>query len=192
MAMPLHRPPMTLDEFVALPEDDSARFELQEGVLVVAPRPRPLHQDAMFRLGMQIHRFLPPDLTMLLDVDVVVEASEPATVRAPDLVVTRARSDQEQLSASDVLLIVEIISPRSRRVDTHLKPFEYSEAGIPHYWLVDIDPPVPTITAFALGAPGDGYVESQTASGELVVIEPFEMRIDVGALVDRRPHPSEG
>jgi Uma2 family endonuclease len=192
MAMPLHRPPMSLEEFVALPEDDSARYELQEGVLVVAPRPRPLHQEAMFRLGMRIHRFLPADLTMLLDVDVVVEAGEPATVRAPDVVVTRARSDQEQLSASDVLLIVEIISPRSRRVDTHLKPFEYSEAGIPHYWLVDLDPPAPTITAFALGAPGDGYVESQTANGELVVSEPFEMWIDVGALVDRRPNPSEG
>jgi len=192
MATPLHRPPMTLEEFVALPEDDSARYELQEGVLVVAPRPRPLHQDAMFRLGMQIHRFLPADLTMLLDVDVVIEAGEPATVRAPDLVITTARSNQEQLKASDVLLIVEIISPRSRRVDTHLKPFEYSEAGIPHYWLVDLDPPAPTITAFALGAPGDGYAESQTASGELAVSEPFEMRIDIRALVDRRPNPSEG
>jgi Uma2 family endonuclease len=192
MATPLHRPPMTLEEFVALPEDDSARYELQEGVLVVAPRPRPLQQDAMFRLGMQIHRFLPADLTMLLDVDVVIEAGEPATVRAPDVVITTARSDQEQLKASDVLLIVEIISPRSRRLDTVLKPFEYSEAGIPHYWLVDLDPPAPTVTVFALGAPGDGYVESQTASGQLVVSEPFEMRIDIDALLDRRPHPSEG
>lgn len=192
MAMPLHRPPMTLEEFVALPEDDSARYELQEGVLVVAPRPRPLHQDAMFRLGMQIHPFLPADLTMLLDVHLIVEAGEPATVRAPDVVITTARSHHEQLGASDALLVVEIISPRSRRVDTHLKPFEYSEAGIPNYWLVDLDPPAPTITVFALGAPGDGYVESQTASGELVVAEPFEMRINVDALVDRRPHPSEG
>src|SRR5437016_11216756 len=104
MATPLHRPPMTLEEFVALPEDDSARYELQEGALVVAPRPRPLHQDAMFRLGMQIHRFLPPDLTMLLDVDVVVQAADPATVHAPDVVVTRARNDQDLLSAADVLL----------------------------------------------------------------------------------------
>jgi Uma2 family endonuclease len=192
MAMPLHRSLMTLEEFVALPEDESARYELQEGVLVVAPRPRPLHQDAMFRLGMQIHRSLPPDLTMFLDVDVVVEAADPATVRSPDVVVTRARSDQERLTASDVVLAVEIISPGSRKVDLHLKPFEYAEAGIPHYWVVDLDPPAPTITVFALGAPGDGYVESQTASGELVVTQPFEMRIDVNALVDRRPSRSEG
>ena len=49
------------------------------------------------------------------------------------------------------------------------------------------DPPAPTITAFAHVAPGDGYVESQTAAGELVVSEPFEMRIDVGGLIDLRP-----
>jgi Uma2 family endonuclease len=187
MAMPLHRPPMTLEEFFALPGSDSARYELQEGALVVAPRPRPLHQDAMFRLGMRIHRFLPSDLTMLLDVDVVVQTADPATVRAPDVVVTRASSDQERLFAADVVLVVEIISRSSRNVDLHLKPFEYAEAGVPHYWVVDLDPPVPTIAVFALGAPGDGYVESQTVSGELVVAEPFEMRIDVGALIDRRP-----
>jgi hypothetical protein len=44
----------------------------------------------------------------------------------------------------------------------------------------------------AFREPGDGYVVSQRASGEVVVAEPFEMRIDVGGLIDRRPHPSEG
>jgi Uma2 family endonuclease len=186
MAMPLRRTVMSLEEFVALPEDESARYELQEGALVVAPRPRPQHQDATFRLGMQIHGLLPPSLTMLLDVDVVVRAQDPAIVRAPDIVVTTASSDCDQLAASDAVLVVEIISPASRNVDLHLKPFEYAEAGIPNYWVVDLDPPAPTITAFALGAPDGGYAESQTASGELVVAEPFDMRIDVDALVDQR------
>jgi Uma2 family endonuclease len=186
MAMPLHRDLMTLEEFVALPEDDTARYELQEGVLVVAPRPRPRHQDAMFRLGTQIDRCLPPELTMLLDVDVVVRAADPATVRSPDVVVTTASTDVDRLSASDVLLAVEIISPGSRNVDLHLKPFEYADAGIPHYWVVDLDPPAPTITVYGPGAPGDGYVESRTATGELVVREPAALRIDVAALVARR------
>jgi Uma2 family endonuclease len=82
-----------------------------------------------------------------------------------------------------VLLAVEIISPGSRNVDTHLKPVEYAEAGIPHYWLVDLDPPAPTVTVFGLGAPGDGYVESQSTSGELVVHEPFALRVDIRGLV---------
>ncbi|MHA6624730.1 Uma2 family endonuclease [Pseudonocardia sichuanensis] len=184
--MPLHRDLMTLEEFVALPEGDSARYELQEGVLVMAPRPRPLHQDAMFRLGTQIDRCLPPELTMLLDVDVVVQAADPATVRSPDVVVTTASTDVDRLTASDVLLAVEIISPGSRNVDLHLKPFEYADAGIPHYWVVDLDPPAPTITVHGLSAPGDGYAESRTAAGELVVQEPFAMRIDIAALVARR------
>ena len=77
-------------------------------------------------------------------------------------------------------------------MDTRLKAFEYAEAAIPYYWVVDLDTPAPTITAFALRVPGDGYVASRTASGELVVTEPFEMRIDIGALVERRPHRSEG
>ncbi|GEL19719.1 hypothetical protein PA7_35560 [Pseudonocardia asaccharolytica DSM 44247 = NBRC 16224] len=128
MAMPLRRSSMTLDEYLALPEDDSARFELQEGVLVMAPHPRPRHQNALFRLGMQIHRQLPPGLLVLLEVDVIVRTEDPAIVRSPDLVVTRAASDEDRLVAADVLLAVEIISPGSRNVDLHLKPFEYAEA----------------------------------------------------------------
>jgi Uma2 family endonuclease len=183
MAMPLHRSLMTLEEFVALPEDESARYELQEGALVMAPRPLPPHQDAMFMLGMQIHQQLPRGLRLLLDVDVVVRANDPAIVRAPDLVVTTAGRDRKLLTAADLVLAVEIISPGSRNVDLHLKPFEYAEAGIPHYWVVDLDPPVPSITVFGLGAPGDGYAESQGSTGELVVAEPFPLVIDVPALV---------
>jgi hypothetical protein len=65
-----------------------------------------------------------------------------------------------------------------------LKPYEYARAGIPHYWVVDLDPPAPTITVYGLGAPGDGYVESQRAVGELVTNVPFDLRIDVAGLVE--------
>jgi Uma2 family endonuclease len=96
------------------------------------------------------------------------------------------------VATGEVLLAVEIISPGSRKIDTHMKHFEYAEAGIPHYWVVDLDPPAPSITVYGLGAPGDGYMESQTATGELIVQEPFPIRVDIRSLVDRRPHPSEG
>ncbi|WP_158228321.1 hypothetical protein [Pseudonocardia sp. MH-G8] len=42
-----------------------------------------------------------------------------------------------------------------------------------------MDPPAASITVYGLGAPGDGYEESRTATGELVVPEPFGMRIDI-------------
>lgn len=192
MALPIPRELMTLDQWDALPEDSSAHYELQEGVLVVSPKSARRHQRALVRLAAQMEWQLPPEWEALPDFEVVVEAEGPATVRAPDLVVVRADGPESRVAAGEVLLAVEIISPGSRKIDTHLKPFEYAEAGIPHYWVVDLDPPAPSITAYGLGAPGDGYVESQTATGELVVAEPFAMRVDVRSLVDRRPHPSEG
>jgi Uma2 family endonuclease len=187
VALPIPRELMTLDEWDALPEDNSAHYELQEGVLVVSPKPARRHQRALMRLASQMERQLPPDWEVLPDFEVVVEAEGPATVRAPDLVIVRADGPESRVAAGDVLLVVEIISPGSRKIDTHMKPFEYSEAGIPHYWVVDLDPPAPSITVYGLGASDDGYVESQTAAGELVVQEPFDLRIDIGVLIDRRP-----
>ena len=43
----------------------------------------------MWRLCSQIEPQLPAELTVLPDVEVLVKAGEPPTVRAPDVVVTR-------------------------------------------------------------------------------------------------------
>src|SRR5262249_40767745 len=56
---------LTLAEWDALPEDASRRYELVEGVLLVVPRPTPLHQLVMLRLGGELDRQLPDDLTVL-------------------------------------------------------------------------------------------------------------------------------
>lgn len=186
MAMPLGRTLVTLEEYIALPEDNSARYELQEGVLVVSPRAVRAHQLCALRLSVQLDAQLPTDSESILDFEVVVRAEDPAIVRVPDVVVTGTDGPQSRLAAGDVLLAVEILSPGSRNVDQHLKLFEYADAGIPHYWIVDLDPPTPTITVYGMGAPGEGYAESQTAAHELVVAEPFPLRIDIDALVARR------
>jgi Uma2 family endonuclease len=154
MAMPLRYPEslMTLDEWITLPEDNTFRYELQECVLLVSPRPIRRHQLAAQRLSQQLDGQLPVDW--------------------------------------ESVLAVEIISPGSRNIDLHLKPFEYAEAGIPHYWLVDLDPPAPSITVFRLGAPDDGYVEGSATAGRLVTTVPFDLCIDIPALVAPRSYPS--
>jgi Uma2 family endonuclease len=186
MAMPLHRGLMTLEEYDALPEDNTAHYELQEGILVVSPRAARRHQKALARLFAQIEAQLPPGWECVIDFEVVVRGDHPVILRAPDLVVVRTGGPENRVTAGEVLLAVEIISPGTKNVDTHLKSFEYADSGIPHYWVIDLDPPAPSITVFGLGAPGDGYEESQTATGELVVAEPFPLRIDIDALVARR------
>lgn len=188
MAMPLHDPGslMTLDEWMALPEDNTYQYELQEGVLLVSPRPASRHQQAAYRLARQLDDQLPSGWDFLLDVEVVVRSEYPPIVRVPDLVVTQVGAGERRLVASDVLLAVEIISPGSRNVDLHLKPCEYAEAGIPHYWIVDLDPPAPSITVCHLGTPEIGYVEAPAVTGELVTTAPFSLRIDIPALVAPR------
>lgn len=132
---------------------------------------------------------MPLEWESVLDFEVVVRPTEPGIMRVPDVLVTRVVGPHQRLAAAEVLLAAEIMSPGSRNVDQFLKPVEYADAGIPHDWLIDLEPPRPSITVFGLGAPGGGYRESQTATGVLVVAEPFALRIDIDALVARRGAP---
>ncbi|MGH3902748.1 MAG: Uma2 family endonuclease [Pseudonocardiaceae bacterium] len=61
----------------------------------------------------------------------------------------RAAANPCRLEAADVLAAVEIISPGTGTTHRVTKRYEYADAGIPHYWLVDLDEPV-TLTAYTL------------------------------------------
>jgi Uma2 family endonuclease len=177
---------LTLDEWDALPEDTVQRFELVEGILLVAPKPTPLHQWAMVRLCAQLDAQLPDELKALADVEVLVEAGFPPTVRAPDIVVIPtavARRNPARLDAADVLLAVEIVSPGSRRTDRVTKPAEYADAGIRHYWVIELDPPV-TLTGHLLVE--GGYEETIRTTDRVDVVEPAPLSFDLATLLARR------
>lgn len=134
---------LTLDEWDALPEDTSRRFELVEGVLQMSPKPTSPHQVALMMLAMQLdaairsHWWIP-----VADVDVVLVESFPPIVRAPDISIVPldlARTGPKRYQANEVRLAVEIISVGSRRTDRIAKLGEYAEAGIPDYWILDLD-----------------------------------------------------
>lgn len=181
--------PMTAEAYAALPEDSEARFELQEGALVMSPRPIARHQRLLARLCIQLDSQLPDHLTLLPEVDIdleLVAAHRPATVRAPDIVVVHAsayrRVDQDGglLTASDVVLAVEILSPGSVRTDSVIKREEYADAGIPHYWILDVDGR-PNLTVHHL-AGEFGYAAATAATGVLSLDEPFPVRLDLDVL----------
>ncbi len=172
----------TVQEYAALPEDDTHRHELQEGVLVVSPSPTPLHMIVVKRLGTLLDQQLPDGLVAVPDVDVDLELGDPPSVRRPDMVVVRAAALDRVglLRASDAVLVVEVISPESVRRDTKVKVLEYADAGIPHYWTIDPRRPV-TATVYQLieGA----YEESQRAVADFVVSEPARLSVVLTALV---------
>ena len=74
--------------------------------------------------------------------------------RIPDLTVwSRAQPRTVWLPVTDVLLVVEIISPGSEAADTLTKRREYATAGIPRYWTVDRDAGQ-TVTMYQLDGNG--------------------------------------
>lgn len=139
---------LSLDDWTDLPETPEYQVEVVEGVLLVAPRPMSFHQRAVVRLGYLINEQLPDEYSALSEVEMVV-AEAPLTVRVPDVVVAPTavvETNPARLPAGDVRLAVEVLSEGSRRTDRVMKFSEYAEAGIEHYWIVDLDPPVSMIT----------------------------------------------
>jgi Uma2 family endonuclease len=189
-ALPVLRHALTVADYVALGEDDDQhRYELQEGQLVMTPSPIPDHNLAGDELYFQLRGQLPAQLCAITDVDLdlqLVPTDQPGTVRRPDLVVVervaldRVRHEGGVLRASEAVLVIEILSPSSLRTDRIVKRGEYEDAGIPHYWIIDLDDP-PSLVACHL-APGFGYQEAPAVTGTFVADEPFPVRVDLDQL----------
>jgi Uma2 family endonuclease len=177
---------LTLEEFIELPEDNSRRYELQEGVLIVRPRANLLHQRIAIRLTTLLNQQLPPEWEAVADVEVVTLPGFPANVRVPDVVIVREElisAASPRVTADEVLLAVEIISPGSKQTDTLVKPVEYSRAGIPHYWVIDLDDPLSLAVHHLAG--DFGYQEAPAVTGMFETSEPFSLRVDLAALARR-------
>jgi Uma2 family endonuclease len=177
---------LSLDDWINLPETPEYQVEVVEGVLVVAPRPMSFHQSAVTRLGYLINEQLADEYWALSEVEVVVSEA-PLTVRSPDVVAAPSslvETNPARLDAGDVRLVVEVLSEGTRRTDQVTKFSEYAEAGIEHYWIVDLDAPVSMITYRLIEGEYEnfgefsGVAELQFAGSSLT--------IDLNALTTRR------
>ncbi|TWF94345.1 Uma2 family endonuclease [Saccharopolyspora dendranthemae] len=175
---------MTLAEFDVLPEDNSRRYELQEGVLQATPKAISYHQLAIKRLTHALDQVLPEGWTSLPEAEIVLTERYPPTVRIPDVVVMSEDRAEEgiKLYGQDVALAVEVLSPGTQRVDNLVKRAEYAEAGIPAYWILDVESR-PKLTANVLV---DGvYKEIFNGTGVFMTERPFDLRVDLDVLRKR-------
>ena len=170
--------PITRAERDATP-DDGRRYELIDGVLIVSSAPLPVHQRAVVRLVVRLDPRRPPDVELFVapfDVTLAVD-----TVVEPDLAVCRIDRISGRGYEGPPPLVIEVLSPSSRRIDLSLKKERYQAAGCSSYWVVD--PAEPSIVAWDLV---DGaYVEVARAAGSepFVVQRPFAVRIVPAELV---------
>lgn len=187
-ALPEYVHPLTAREYAALPEDEGVRYELAEGWLMMSPRPKPRHQRGSRELSRQLVPQLPA-LEVLQEVDIDLELAPPeapGTVRVPDVVVIsreayeRVDGDDTLLRANEVLLAVEFFSPGSTRIDTVVKHHEYADAGIGHYWMIDLHDGPSLVSCHLAGE--FGYQNAEPRRGIVAITEPFAAQIDLDAL----------
>jgi Uma2 family endonuclease len=127
-------------EDLALLPDDGHRYEIVDGSLYMSPPPTVDHQLAAARLHVALLRAVPRDVDVLENVGIQIGRS----LLVPDVVamlgLPRGRRPKV-LEPRDTLLVAEVVSPSSVRMDRLMKPTMYAEAGIPAYLRVELDGP---------------------------------------------------
>jgi len=169
----------TWEDYLRLP-DDGRRYEIIEGVLYVAAAPTFAHQFSVSKLHLVMGSFVEERrLGLVLVAPFDIRLPGVANPVEPDLLFLGTGN---QPKAGDTHfagvpdLIVEVLSPGSKRLDQHVKFGAYEKAGVPEYWLVD--PKARSIAVFSFDAEKRLYEEVGTFGvGEKVrsiVLEGFE------------------
>ena len=131
----------TYDDYASLP-DDGQRYEIVNGVLVMAPAPDGPHQDAVLRIAhyLLVHvEFVGLGKVRVAPFDVQLSSKD---VFQPDVfVVLNAHLSRMQkkkmIGAPD--LVVEVASPSTAFLDRVSKYEKYAEAGVQEYWIVNVE-----------------------------------------------------
>ena len=137
--------PITAEVWRRLPEEFCRQVEVVNGQAVRSEHPSRAHQAAAARVtamldaAAEAHMERNPGtcLDTSSDFDVMLWEIPAATIRSPDAALFDcAPDDVRPLPASLVKVIVEVVSPTSRKADKLDKMAEYADAGIPFYWLI--------------------------------------------------------
>ncbi len=166
---------LTYEDFCRIP-DDGMRHEIIDGVHYVTPSPVLRHQRLMARLHLAIGTFLErhPEVgeVFLSPLDTVFS---PWDVVEPDLIFVAA--DQLDILTEPNIqgapaLVVEILSPSTRRRDLGIKRLLFDRGGVREYWVVD--PKAHELTVYRR-APGGGLVATErlSASGDATLTTPL-------------------
>jgi len=175
-SMPWSRP-LTRADLDELP-DDGHRYELIDGSVLITPVPHVAHQAVLGRVLAALSAACPSELEVLPGPFNVTLG--PATSLQPDLVVARHDDFTEHDLPVAPLLVVEALTPHTRRLDLTLKPSCYAAAGTASYWV--IDPDELTLTAWELMDGAYVEVAHVTGNDEWTASLPFPVTLTPATL----------
>ncbi|WP_188190056.1 Uma2 family endonuclease [Nonomuraea sp. SYSU D8015] len=173
----------TVDDWLKLPESGE-RIELIDGSFLVSPVPMGLHALCAggLRTILQVAaNAVRPDLVVVETVNVRVGEEDglipDVAVLPRDLVMSR----MVVFPASEVLAVVEVVSPGSgnRRRDYEIKPPKYAKAGIKVFIRVELEgADIPCVEVLHLGQDGYEVITHAKAGETLTLTEPFPVSFD--------------
>ena len=173
----------TYADYAAMP-DDGRRYELWDGELSAMPAPGLSHQGILRNLLVSVHEHVSSEglgVVFPSPVDCILSDT---TVLQPDLAFIaddRRAILTERAIEGPPTLVVEILSPSTRRADRTVKAGLYARYGVPWYWIVD--PGARTIEVLALRA-GAYEPAGLLRHGERSALPPLDgLVLDLGRLL---------
>jgi Uma2 family endonuclease len=173
----------TVDDLFRLP-DLPPHTEMIDGSLVFVSPQRDFHTLTLYLLENGLRRTVPEQLRVKREMTVVLTRQ---TAPEPDLMVLRAEAvtsrRQSRYEAEDVVLAVEVVSPESEERDRDTKPRKYAQAGIPHFWRVEMtgdDRPV--VYVYELDPATSVYTVTGIHHDQLKLSAPFTIDIDLSEI----------
>ena len=183
MGMPEQATRWTAEMVRALP-DDGNRYEVVDGELLVTPAPAERHQRAVTLLAVEIAIYARDRGGFEVLVSPADLELDPHGMVQPDVFAqgfVEGRPSVGWNTGAPLLLAVEVLSPSTARADRTVKRRRLQRAGIPEYWIVDLDARV-----IERWRPGD---ERPEVLGETITWQPGAgvrpLTLDLGALFAR-------
>jgi Uma2 family endonuclease len=130
-------PRYTVDDLDRFPEDGN-RYELLDGMLLVTPAPRAVHQIVSTRIAANLHNAVGRIAHVVGPGAISVP---PRTQLQPDILVypSRFSPTTDWAKVDEHWLAIEVLSRSSRMYDREFKRDAYFALGLREVWLVDID-----------------------------------------------------
>jgi len=160
MPLPKEQREYTYEDYLAWPEDE--RYEIIDGVVYAQAAPSPAHQRISGNLYFALHEYFRGKQCLVFNAPFTVrlpleggetDQDKNKNIVEPDLAVVCDKDKLDKCGYNgSPTLIIEIVSPGSKKRDYMIKLHKYEKAGVKEYWI--ITPETESIMRYAMNEQG--------------------------------------